>query len=119
MSHEAGRGNLKVVQFWRMQAVSGPVRPLTRDVKAVQWLPLDEAVKKLTHSREQMFLANVKSTVLQAAERSGRTAPLAPPVQPAVDDLVSATAGSARKGLVEQMRSWVRRMALTPPRKAR
>src|SRR5258705_2005090 len=43
MSHAAD-GKLKIVQFWRMRAIGGPVRKLMRDVKAVQWLPLEQAV---------------------------------------------------------------------------
>ena len=43
LAYEAG-GRPKVVQFWRMQAIGGPVGELMRDVKAVQWLPLDDAI---------------------------------------------------------------------------
>src|SRR6516225_5525928 len=35
LAYEAG-GRPKVVQFWRMQAIGGPVRELMHDVKAVQ-----------------------------------------------------------------------------------
>ena len=34
-------GRSKVVHYWRMEAGGGPVRELMRDVKAVDWLPLD------------------------------------------------------------------------------
>src|ERR1700730_3509470 len=44
MSYEASSGKAKVVQFWRMEPVDGPVRALMRDVKAVQWLPLEQAI---------------------------------------------------------------------------
>jgi 8-oxo-dGTP diphosphatase len=53
MSHELGGGKLKVVQFWRMRALGGPVRELMRDVKAVKWLPLEQAVGTLTHAHER------------------------------------------------------------------
>ena len=42
-----------------------------RDVRAVQWLPLDQAIKKLTHAREQVFLANVGPSALEASEQPG------------------------------------------------
>ena len=55
----------KIVQFWRMQALDGPDRKPARDIRAVQWLPLNEAIKKLTHAREQVFLANVGPLALK------------------------------------------------------
>ena len=42
------RGGAKVVHFWRMEAGRDPVRKLMRDVKAVEWLPLSDAVVKAT-----------------------------------------------------------------------
>ena len=51
------RARPSVVQFWRMQTVGGaPVRKLMRDIKAVRWLSLEEAIEVLTHPREQAFL---------------------------------------------------------------
>ena len=64
MSYDVA-GTPKIVQFWRMQALDGPARKPARDVRAVQWLPLDQAVKKLTHAREQVFLANVGPVALK------------------------------------------------------
>ena len=69
MSYDVGN-RPKIVQFWRMRAIGGPIRKLMRDVTAVRWLPLDEAVEKLTHSREQVFLANVGPIAIAAAEPS-------------------------------------------------
>ena len=68
IAYDAGR-RPKVVQFWRMQASEEPVRELMKDVKAVQWLPLKGAVKKLTHPREQLFLRNVGPVALRAARQ--------------------------------------------------
>jgi 8-oxo-dGTP diphosphatase len=76
LAYEAG-GRPKVVQFWRMQAIGGPVRDLMRDVKAVQWLALDDAVAQLTHAREQAFLEQVGPLALKSAERSARRAVVA------------------------------------------
>ena len=62
----------KVVQFWRMQAVGEPVGQLMSDVKAVVWSKLPDAINRLTHSREQVFLRNVGPVALEAAARSAR-----------------------------------------------
>src|SRR2546430_16592018 len=45
--YETG-GGPKVVHYWRMEAGHAPVRELMRDVKAVDWLPLKEAVERLS-----------------------------------------------------------------------
>jgi 8-oxo-dGTP diphosphatase len=66
MSYEAS-SKPKIVQFWRMQANEEPVRRLMRDVRAVEWLPLEKAIKKLTHPRERVFLASVGPIALKAA----------------------------------------------------
>ena len=69
MSYEVG-GKPKVVQFWRMEANGGPVRELMRDVKAVEWLPLPAAIKKLSYAREKEFLRYAGPIVLKASRRS-------------------------------------------------
>ena len=50
-------GRPKTVKFWHMEASRNPVAKLMKDVSAVRWLPLDKALKKLTHARERDFLA--------------------------------------------------------------
>jgi 8-oxo-dGTP diphosphatase len=71
ISHDVG-SRTKVVQFWRMQAVGERVRSAARDVKAVRWLPLEEAIEKLSRPREQAFLESVAPAVREAVERSVR-----------------------------------------------
>ncbi len=111
MSYDVG-SRPKIVQFWRMQAIGAPVRKLMRDVKAVRWLPLDEAVQTLTHSREQVFLASVGPIALAAAEPPARESAAAErparrhqiePAKPSVQqDLVElAAARSARDHIGE------------------
>lgn len=79
LAYEAG-GRSKVVHYWRMEADREPTRELMRDVKAVAWLPLDEAVERLTRSHEQAFLAEVGPLALEAA--ATRAAPARrPPVK--------------------------------------
>jgi 8-oxo-dGTP diphosphatase len=70
---------MKVVQFWHMRAVGGPVRELTRDVKAVKWLPLKEAIDTLSRTHEKLFLANVGPVAVKAAKQALR-AKIAKPV---------------------------------------
>jgi 8-oxo-dGTP diphosphatase len=106
MSHASG-DKLKIVQFWRMQAGGRPVRKLMRDVKAVQWLPLEQAIGTLTHAQEQAFLANVGPVALEAAARSARDLPADAGEQPARAEAGERPTGSR---LVETIRAWFRRM---------
>ncbi|MGA2125425.1 MAG: NUDIX domain-containing protein [Xanthobacteraceae bacterium] len=74
----------KVVQFWRMQAIGDPAGQLMSDVKAVVWSKLPDAIERLTHSREQVFLRNVGPVALEAAARSARRERSAEPAVPAM-----------------------------------
>jgi 8-oxo-dGTP diphosphatase len=65
-------GRPKVVQFWRMQAQGEPVCELMDDIRAMRWFTLPEAIRWLTHPREQVFLANVGPIAIKAATRSTR-----------------------------------------------
>jgi 8-oxo-dGTP diphosphatase len=77
MSYALG-GKIKVVQFWRMRASPRPVRALMHDVKAVKWLPLNEAIDTLTRVHEKVFLASVGPVALKAAKESARVKPPKP-----------------------------------------
>ncbi len=98
-------GRHKVVQFWRMSAVGGPVRALMDDVRAVKWLPLEQAVKTLTHAHEQAFLTHVGPAALKAALQSA-------PAPETTDnpDGAGGEAAPARGTFVEITRAWFRRM---------
>jgi len=61
------RGGSKVVHYWRMEARGSAVHELMRDVKAVDWLPLAEAVDRLSRDYERAFLENVGPIALSAA----------------------------------------------------
>ena len=63
-------GRSKVVHYWRMEANGGKIHDLMNDVKAVDWLPLDEAVERLSRGYERAFLANVGPLALEAASLS-------------------------------------------------
>jgi 8-oxo-dGTP diphosphatase len=87
-------GRPKVVQFWRMHAIGGPAGDLTRDVTAVDWLELEDAIDRLTHLRERVFLEHVGPIALKFAERTARRAALR--VQAADENLVRSAFSGAR-----------------------
>ena len=68
LAYEVGV-RIKVVHYWRMEAAAEPSRPLMKDITDVEWLPLEEALAKLTRSHEQAFLAQVGPLAL--ASRAG------------------------------------------------
>ena len=70
--YESG-GRSKVVHYWRMEAAGGPVRELMNDVKAVDWLPLEDAIERLSRGYERAFLENAGPIALQAAALAGTT----------------------------------------------
>src|SRR5258708_18400795 len=90
--YESG-GRSKVVHYWRMEAAGGPVRELMNDVKAVDWLPLDDALERLSRGYERAFLENVGPIALAAA----------------------ALAGSARRPRAKQPAPERRRRTVVPP----
>jgi 8-oxo-dGTP diphosphatase len=80
LAYEAG-GRPKVVHYWRMEAEREQTLELMNDVKAVAWLPLDEAVERLTRGHEQVFLAQVGPLALEAAASRAVPAPRRPPAK--------------------------------------
>jgi len=62
-------GRPKVVQFWRMQAAKHPSVDLMEDIAAVAWLPLPDAVKRLSYPLEKLFLRHVGRAALQQRKR--------------------------------------------------
>lgn len=71
------RGGSKVVHYWRMEARGDAVHELMRDIRAVDWLPLGDAVNRLSRGYERAFLENVGPIALAAA-RKARARPPAP-----------------------------------------
>ena len=65
-------GRSKVVHYWRMDAGGKPVRALMSDIREVDWLPLDEALDRLSRGYERAFLENVGPIALQAAANAER-----------------------------------------------
>ena len=103
------RGGSKVVHFWRMEAGVEPVRKLMRDVKAVEWLPLSDAVERLSRGYERAFLENVGPIALAAGSitQSGVSVERSP--EPARVETINEVRD--RRSLVQKMRDWFRRAA--------
>lgn len=77
LAYDAG-GRSKIVHYWRMESSGKPARELMHDVTAVDWLPLEAAVERLSRDRERAFLANVGPLALESARRSRERKPAAP-----------------------------------------
>lgn len=106
LSYEVRRGP-KIVQFWGMQTTGGPARKLMRDIKAVRWLPLAEAIETLTYPREQAFLAQVGPAVLAEAAARPKSIAVEPAeiaAPPAEIVPVAPPAGS----LLQRFWAWMR-----------
>jgi 8-oxo-dGTP diphosphatase len=66
-------GRSKIVHYWRMETQGRPTRELMKDVTAVDWLPLEAAVERLSRDHERAFLANVGPLALQSAALAKRS----------------------------------------------
>jgi 8-oxo-dGTP diphosphatase len=119
--YESGGGS-KVVHYWRMEADGVQVHDLMDDVKAVDWLPLDAAVERLSRSYERAFRANVGPLALEAAALARLPAAERPVgtigVEPKTSMLSaqpqsgnSDTARGRRRSLIDMVRDWLRRAA--------
>jgi 8-oxo-dGTP diphosphatase len=138
--YESG-GRSKAVHYWRMETNGGQLYELMDDVKAVEWLPLDAAVERLSRAYERVFLANVGPLALEAVAPStaqderpfvasdgvgtaarqtefgtkmqfAETDPAAPAaVSESRSNDGAITARSRRRNLVQKMRDWLRRAA--------
>jgi 8-oxo-dGTP diphosphatase len=70
-----GRKGPKIAHFWRMQATDGPTGQLMNDIKAVEWLPLEAAVERLSLPHEQSFLRHIGHQVMNRARDNTRIKP--------------------------------------------
>jgi 8-oxo-dGTP diphosphatase len=77
--YESG-GRFKAVHYWRMEASGGPTHALMDDVKAVDWLPLEAAVERLSRAYERAFLENVGPLALESAAVARLSKVKKPPV---------------------------------------
>jgi 8-oxo-dGTP diphosphatase len=114
-------GRSKVVHFWRMEAEGGQVRKLMNDIKAVDWLTLDDALARLSREYERAFLVQVGPIALAAAGLvpAAVAEPTPEPTPPLADNdidaalqtLTPAEAASVdelRHGLLQKVKAWLR-----------
>jgi 8-oxo-dGTP diphosphatase len=66
------QGRPKLVQFWHMRAARHPSRDLMPDISQVAWLPLSQAVKRLSSPLEKLFLQNVGRELLPKRKPAGK-----------------------------------------------
>ncbi|WP_234680030.1 NUDIX hydrolase [Bradyrhizobium monzae] len=110
-------GRSKVVHFWRMEAEGRQVRKLMNDIKAVDWVPLEEALARLSREYERAFLTQVGPIAIAATGLV--PSPAAEPTPTlAADDIDAAlqtlTPGEAdsddelQHGLLQKVRAWLR-----------
>jgi len=74
--YETG-GRSKIVHYWRMEAADAQTRELMNDIRAVDWLPLEAALDRLSRTSERTFLANVGPQALASLARKPRAKPQA------------------------------------------
>jgi len=96
------RGGSKVVHFWRMEAGREPVRELMRDVRAVEWLPLKDAVERLSRGYERAFLEQVGPIALSLVNAAG--APVDRLAEPALLEVIQDVRD--RRNFLQRMRDW-------------
>lgn len=110
-------GRSKVVHFWRMEAEGGQVRKLMNDIKAVDWLPLEDAIARLSREYERAFLVQIGPIALAAAGLVSSPASESTPslatddIDAALQTLTPAEAASVdelRHGLLQKVRAWLR-----------
>ena len=108
-------GRSKVVHFWRMEADGEPVRKLMNDIKAVDWLTLDDAIGRLSREYERAFLNQVGPIALAAAGLTSSPPPepaqAADDIDTALQTLTPAEAASVdelRHGLLQKVKAWLR-----------
>jgi 8-oxo-dGTP diphosphatase len=105
------RGGSKVVHYWRMEAGQAPVRQLMRDVRAVDWLSLGDAVERLSRGYERAFLENVGPIALSAARKTeGADRSIDAVSEPGRVGAVTEFQRRPRS-LVQKMRDWLSRSA--------
>ncbi|MGJ4948268.1 NUDIX domain-containing protein [Bradyrhizobium sp. HKCCYLS20291] len=96
--HDTGTRS-KVVHYWRMEAAGEASQPLMDDVRAVDWLPLDAAVERLSRDHEKTFLETVGPYALAGLIRKTRAKPALEPASkaPAENAAVEKPAPARRR----------------------
>ncbi len=97
------RGRPKVVQFWRMQAQVRPSYDLMKDIAAVEWLPLAEAIRRLSYPLERLFLRNVGRRVMPRRKPRKKKAKTKRGAAKSRRRKTKATKSAARRGMLQRV----------------
>lgn len=95
--HDTGTRS-KVVHYWRMEASGDQTQPLMDDVRAVDWLPLEAAVARLSRDHEKTFLETVGPYALAGLIRKAKA-------KPALEPKVAAEKAQAEKASAEKVQA--------------
>lgn len=113
IAYQSG-GRSKIVHFWRMEAEAGPVRELMHDIKAVDWLTLDDAIARLSREYERAFLSEIGPVALAASGAARSSGPERAPVRAEEDGAAvvmpvnAVSDGEHSHGLMHRLRAWLR-----------
>lgn len=115
IAYQSG-GRSKIVHFWRMEAQGSQVRKLMHDIKAVDWLTLEDAVARLSREYERAFLIEIGPVALAASEAVRSSAPEPASRAAAEEGLAVQTLSppamfldsAPRYGLMQKVRAWLR-----------
>jgi len=113
----------KIVHYWRMEASGEATRPLMDDIRAVDWLPLDEAVERLSRSHEKTFLETVGPYALAGLirrtkakpEEEEKAAASKPAAKPAAKSTAAIRATTAKVAAAKPATTRKRRMPAVEP----
>lgn len=99
----------KVVHFWHMEADGRPPQRLMKDIAEVAWLPLDQALKRLTRHHEHAFLAQVGPMALATTQEAAAFLDTPQIVEPEIAPVVPTIPAtpSAPEGWFAKVRRWL------------
>jgi 8-oxo-dGTP diphosphatase len=97
----------KVVHFWHMETDGQPPQRLMKDIAEVAWLPLDQALKRLTRHHEHAFLAQVGPMALLATQEAAAFSEAPPRIVEPAAPAEGPVPPVATTGWVARLRHWL------------
>jgi 8-oxo-dGTP diphosphatase len=67
-------GRSKIVHYWSMEASGEQTRELMSDIRAIDWLPLNAAIERLSRDPERTFLETVGPLAITALRARAKAA---------------------------------------------
>lgn len=102
-------GRAKIVHYWSMEAGNEQVRELMTDIRAVDWLPLNAAVDRLSRTHERAFLEAVGPLAINSFARRLKVKAVT------AKDTASAAASKERETAVVPEAAPLAPAAIEPP----